>query len=116
MGGGVIARRVKKNRVFPFKAVLVDEAGNVVTAITPPKIEMFLNPTPMSSVDVTDQALVNGRRTEGTNFFLAGNKWVYNLASRGIKLPGNYSGFMVSGNPDEYVIDPTCEGVFVIEP
>jgi uncharacterized protein YegL len=115
MGGGVIARRVKKNRVFPFKATLVDTDGNIVDLMTPPKLVVILDGPLTDSFDITDESFTNGKRTDGDYFLLAGNKWMHNLASRGFSLTGTYTGTMVSGDPTEYVIDnPTCKAFFVI--
>jgi hypothetical protein len=118
LGGGAIARRVKKNRVFPFKATLLDGAGNVVTDLnTPPVLVVYEDSAPSVSVDITDDSFNNGKRTDGIEFVLAGTKWTHNLASRGFgESDGTYTGTMESGDPSEYVIDPACEGLFVIEP
>jgi hypothetical protein len=118
LGGGTIARRVKKNRVFPFKATLVDGDGSVVTDLnTPPVLVVYEDSAPSVSVDITDDSFNNGKRTDGIEFFLAGDKWIHNLASRGFgESSGTYTGTIESGDPSEYIIDPTCEGLFVIEP
>ena len=38
MGGGPIGRKVKKNKVLPFKATLLDGAGNPVTDLIAPPV------------------------------------------------------------------------------
>jgi nitrous oxidase accessory protein NosD len=118
LGGGAIARRVKKNRVFPFKATLVDADGNIMTDLnSPPILVVYEDSTPSVSVDITDDSFNNGKRTDGIEFFLAGSKWNHNLASRGFgESDGTYTGSIQSGDNTEYIINPTCEGLFVIEP
>jgi hypothetical protein len=80
---------------------------------------VFHQDTPLTSYDITDDSFNNGKRTDGIEFFLAGNKWNHNLASRGFggpdSPPGTYFGTMASGDPTEYAIIPTCQGVFVIQ-
>jgi hypothetical protein len=121
MGGGAIARRVAKNRVFPFKATLLDEDGNVVTnLVASPLLEVSINPQPSVSIDITEESFPNGKRTSGPEFFRAGGKWHYNLASMGFddgpdENPDTYTATMISGDPSEYVIGPTCKALFVIE-
>ena len=116
MGGGPIGRRVKQNRVLPFKATLVDGDENPVTDLmSPPVIQVIYTDLLMSSADVTDDALTSGKRNEGNQFILAGDKWTFNLSTKLYSAQGSYTVTMESGNTDEYVIDPACEGIFVIE-
>jgi len=117
MGGGEIGRVVKRNRVLPFKATLVDGSGNPVTnLVSPPVIQVdFYANNVGPAVDVTDDALTSGKRTDGNQFELAGDKWAFNLWTKNYTAVGRYEATMVSGDPSEYVIDPTCRGVFVIE-
>ena len=117
VGGGLIARKVKRNRVLPFKATLVDGDGNIVTdLVSPPVIQVVYQAVPMGAVvDVTADALVNGKGTDGNQFELAGDRWQFNLRTKNYSAAGTYTGTMVSGDVTEYVVDPTCEGVFVIE-
>jgi hypothetical protein len=116
LGGGLIARKVKRNRVLPYKATLVDEDGNIVTDLmSPPVIQVLYEAVPMGgAVDVTDDALVNGKGTDGNQFELAGDTWQFNLKTKNYSSTGTYTGSMLSGDPAEYVVDPSCEGVFVI--
>jgi len=124
LGGGLIARKVKKNKVLPFKAQLVDGDGNVVTnLVAPPEIHLAYTDEMMVSWDVSEYALAPGKSSDGQQFTLAGDKWTFNLSTKvsgqppGSQVgdPGTYTGTMVSGDPSEYVIDPTCTGVFIIE-
>ena len=121
LGGGPIARRVKKNRVFPFRGTLFDSDGDIVTDLpSPPVLEVFHEDTPLTSTDITDDSFNNGKRTLGIEFFLAGNTWNHNLASRGFgddaHPAGSYRGIMAPGGvTPEYDIFPTCEGFFEIQ-
>ena len=117
MGGGPIGRKVKKNKVLPSKAIPVDEDGNIVLdLISPPVIQVIFDDAmaPMA-VDVTDDALSNGKGTDGNEFELSGDKWQYNLRTKNYTADGTYTSTMQSGDTGEYVIDPICEGIFVIE-
>jgi len=117
MGGGEIGRSVKRNRVLPFKATLLDGDGNPVTALnSPPVIQVTYVPTVGPSADVTPDALTSGKRSDGNQFELTGDSWAFNLWTKNYTAVGRYEATMVSGDPSEYVIDPTCRGVFVIEP
>jgi len=117
MGGGEIGRSVKRNRVLPFKATLLDGDGNPVTALnSPPVIQVTYVPTVGPAADVTADALTSGKRSDGNQFELTGDSWAFNLWTKNYTAVGRYEATMVSGDPGEYVIDPTCRGVFVIEP
>jgi len=117
MGGGVIARKVAKNRVLPFKASLVDADGNLVTHLgTAPRIEV----RPDEEVggpeaDVVEYALLTGNGSAGDAFELSGSSWHFNMKIQEISAPGRYLATMASGDTTEYLIDPVCEGVFLIE-
>jgi len=116
-GGGEIGRTVKRNRVLPFKATLVDGDDNPVTdLIAPPVIDVSFDPTIGPTEDVTDEALTPGKRDDGNQFILAGDKWTFNLWTKNYTADGTYTVTMQSGDTDEYVIDPICKGVFVIDP
>jgi hypothetical protein len=121
LGGGIIARKVKKNKVLPFKGELSDVAGLPATEMaSPPEIYVaFVTGLPDVAIDVTPDALSNGKRTDGPEFVvIAGDTWSYNLSTKGFTQTqgdGSYYTTMISGDPDEYVIDPACLGVFVIE-
>ena len=113
------AVKVKKNRVLPFKAELLDGAGNPLTdadIIAPPVIQvMYDSGEEGDAVDVTDNALSAGHGTEGNEFEFTGSNWQFNLKTKDYSAPGTYTVTMVSGNEGEYVIEPTCTATFVIE-
>jgi hypothetical protein len=123
LGGGIIARKVKKNKTLPFKAEVFGLDGLPVTdliAASPPEIYVvFVVGLPKVAIDVTPDALSNGKRTDGRQFIvISGDTWSYNLATKGlteVQGDGSYYATMISGNPDEYVISPACLGVFVVE-
>jgi hypothetical protein len=116
MGGGEIGRTVKRNRVLPFKATLIDGDGNPVTDLmSPPVIDVHYDPIPGPAGDVSDEALSPGKRDDGNQFLLAGDKWTFNLWTKPFTAVGRYTVTMQSGDPGEYVIDPICRGLMVIE-
>jgi hypothetical protein len=122
LGGGIIARKVKKNKTLPFKAEVFDLDGLPVTdllAASPPEIYViFVVGLPDVAIDVTPDALSNGKRTDGRQFIvISGDTWSYNLPVKGFTETGigQYYASIISGDPDEYVISPGCVGVFVID-
>jgi len=109
---------VKKNRVLPLKAALVDENGAPVTnadVSAPPVIQVFFDSGTALAVDVTDQALSAGQGTDGNQFEFSDGKWRFNLQTKKYTAAGTYTITMVSGDDSEYTIDPTCIAEFVIE-
>ncbi len=117
MGGGVIARKVTKNSVLPFKATLVDTDGNRVTHVAAaPRLQVLHDGATVGpAADVVKNALWSGQGTEGNAFELTGTTWQFNLKAKNLSAPGRYTATMESGDTNEYVIDPHCEGVFLIE-
>ncbi len=117
LGGGEIGRKVKKNKVLPFKASLLDTSGNPVTEVAalPDFLIFFVTGPPIVAIDVTDDALSNGKRTEGVQFkVISGDSWSYNMSTKGLA-PGQYYAFIDSGDMGEYVIGSLCVGLFVIK-
>lgn len=109
---------VKKNRALPLKAQLLDETGTPLTdadIIAAPVIQVMFQPQSGTAIDVTDDALPVGLGTDGNEFVYTGSNWQYNLKTHNYTASGTYTIIMVSGDESEYVIDPTCEAVFVIE-
>jgi hypothetical protein len=117
MGGGVIARKVATNRVLPFKATLVDADGNRVTdVVAAPRLQVLHKEgTTGPESNIAEDALWSGQGTEGNAFELSGTTWQFNLKAKNSSAPGRYTATMESGDPNEYAIDPHCEGVFLIE-
>lgn len=110
---------MRKNRAIPFRALLVDNQGIEITGgdlISPPVINVsFLAVSGGESEDVTDEALPAGHGTEGNAFIYTGERWQYNLSTRNYDSPGTYVVTMRSGDENEYLVEPTCTGTFVIE-
>ena len=113
------AVKVKKNRVLPLKAELLDGDGNPVTdadITAAPVIQvMFSSSGTAEAVDVTDEALSAGQGTDGNQFEFSDGKWQFNLKTKNYSGAGTYTITMVSGDECEYVIDPTCTASFMIE-
>jgi hypothetical protein len=53
--------------------------------------------------------------TVGNQFEWDGEKWHYNLGTKNLTAAGTYTVTMVSGDDCEYIVEPTCEAVFVIQ-
>jgi len=109
---------VKKNRVLPFKAELIDLDGNPVTdadILSPPVIQVWFDSGQAEDpVDVSEQALSAGQGTDGNQFEFSDGKWRFNLKTKNYTAQGTYTIRMVSGNESEYVIESTCQAMFVI--
>lgn len=108
----------RPNRVLPFRMELFDEDDLFVTdfdVASAPVVQVtFLGPNPTSDEvpDVLDSA---GKGDDGNQFTFDGSKWGFNLRTKDFSAQGTYEITAVSGNPAEYVIDPTCTAIFVIE-
>lgn len=113
------AVKVKKNRVLPLKAELLDGDSNPVTdtdITAPPVIQVMFDPGTGGAVtDVSDDALSAGQGTDGNQFEFSDGKWQFNLKTKNYTSPGTYTVTMVSGDKCEYVIDPMCTASFAIE-
>ena len=68
-------------------------------------------------VDVTEDALPAGQSSEGNNFSydFGSEQWRYNLKTNNYSAPGTYTLQLVSGDNDEYTVQPVCETAFVVE-
>ena len=112
--------KVKKNRVLPLKAEIVDSDGNPVTDAdlgeNPPYIEVTrLQGQAGDPTDVTGEALSAGHGTDGNEFIFDGVKWFYNLGTKMFTSTGDYMIIMKSPDEGLYIIDPSCEAYFNIE-
>jgi len=107
----------KKNRVLPLKMVLFDENGMEVTDVdvtAPPLVEIDFTggyPTEPPGEDF----LPAGQGDEGNQFVFTGSRWQFNLQTKNFSGSGTYTIRAVSGDPSEYLIDPTCIATFLIE-
>jgi hypothetical protein len=111
---------VKKNRVLPLKAQLLDSNNNPITDVdisVSPVIQIIFTPEVGPAEDVTGDALASGQGTEGNQFvFNPGDgKWHFNLKTKNYTAPGTYMVFLESGDESEYVVDPFCVAEFVIQ-
>jgi hypothetical protein len=113
------AVKVKKNRVLPLKAELLDDAGNILTdaeITAPPVIQVMFDPVAGGDVeDVTEDALSAGQGDDGNQFVFTGSNWQFNLKTKNYSAPGTYTITMESGDDCEYFIESTCTATFVIE-
>ncbi len=110
--------KVKKNRVIPFKADLFELDGTPVTdldIVAQPVVQVLFDSGVGPATDVTDDALSAGQGTNGNEFEFNNSKWAFNLQTKNYSAAGTYTVSMVSGDGDEYIIHPACEGTFVIE-
>lgn len=115
------AVKVKKNKVLPFRAKLLNEDGNPVTdAIIGenlPWINVIREAGTISAQDVTDESLSAGHGTDG-NEFLFDNvavNWFYNLKTWNYSSIGKYTVTIESPDENIYIINPPCKASFVIE-
>jgi hypothetical protein len=108
---------VKKNRVLPLKAQLIDEEGQPVDDLgipAAPVLTVSFDDHVGPAEDVSDDALSAGAGTDGNQFEFIDTQWRYNLKAKNYSASGTYTVTMESGNSDEYVIDPQCSAEFVI--
>lgn len=57
----------------------------------------------------------SARGDKGNQFKFSYGKWRHNLQTKKFSAPGTYIVTMVSGDDAEYLVDPTCQGTFVIK-
>ena len=111
--------KVKKNRVIPLRAVLVDSEGVPVTDATVgtglPWVKIVRNAGTSDATDVTSDALTAGQGTEGNEFLFSDGKWQYNLSTKNYSSAGTYTVTMESPSASFYLVNPTCTATFVIE-
>ena len=111
---------VKKNRVLPLKAELIDGDGFVLTEndlASPPVVQVIYESgipgeTPQ---DVSDEALSAGHGTDGNLFEFTGSQLQFNLKINNYEASGTYIITVESGDDGEYRVNPTCSAQFVIE-
>lgn len=112
--------KVISPKVLPFKAQLFHADGSPVIdadLVAPPVITVrYIPEQPGVPEDVTDLAIPAGLGTEDHQFaFTTEGKWQYNLSTRNYSQQGTYNVGIRSGDSNEYVINPSCLGTFVIE-
>lgn len=105
---------VKKNRVLPFKAELLNGDGLPVTDLTPLPVIQVMFDSGVGPEDLSDDALSAGKGIDGNQFEFDGSKWRFNLSTKNYSTSGTYTVTIVSGDGSAYNISPTCEATFVI--
>lgn len=109
---------VKKNRVIPLKAQLLDGNGFALTdadVVAPPVVEVGFTPAIGGvPVDVTEDIITAGQGTEGNQFGFSDGIWQFRLTTRNYTASGTYTARMVSGDSSEYIVTPTCEVQIII--
>lgn len=117
LGGSPVI--VRGPRTLSLRAKLLDSEALEVsstTVTTPPALQVLLVPAGGGSpVDVTNLAAPQGLPASGTSFaYTLDAKWQYNLATDAFKTPGEYRVFLRSGDASEYLVNPACEGAFLV--
>lgn len=109
---------VSGNRALPLSAELLDSDGIPVTGAdveADPVVQVaFDSSIAAASEDVSAEALWGAQGDDGNMFLFRGDKWRFRLKVRRFTAPGTYTITMASGNEAEYLVDPTCNGQFVI--
>ncbi len=103
--------RLRGNRSVPLKATLLNEFGEEVAfedVIAPPRVKILFTENPGGpTIDVSSLASPSGQGSPAGEFSFA-EHWHYNLSSRNLGASGIYTVSMVSGDPTEYEVVPTC--------
>ena len=102
--------KVKKNRVLPLKAEIMDSSGNPVTDAVigqyPPIVQATKKAGDNYAIPVnSDDFLPTGHGTEGNEFIFDGVKWFYNLGTKGFTSTGEYEIIMRSPDEGLYIIE-----------
>jgi hypothetical protein len=110
----------KKNRVFPLKMELFDDAGfelmdHDLTA--PPVFQVLLDPSSGEpEMDVSGDAFPAGKGSDGNQFVYTDEGiWQFNLKSSNYSASGDYMVTVVSGDESNYTISPACVTVFHVK-
>jgi len=112
--------KVKKNRALPLKMELFDDTGFELTDMdlvaAPVVTVLFGSANPGDGTDVSDDAVAAGHGTDGNEFkFTLDDIWQYNLKTKNYTASGEYYISVVSGDEEEYVIDPACVASFIVK-
>jgi hypothetical protein len=105
---------IKNKRLSWLRATLRDEGGTRLR-----RNDLVAAPVLEVTFDAATEAAAAahaghwpGIGSDGTAFVAVGNQWHLLLTLKDLADPGSYTVRMVSGDPSEYRLDPTCEGVF----
>jgi hypothetical protein len=74
---------------------------------------MFSNGGGGDPIDVTDEVATVGKASEGNQFVYSDGIWQFKLSTKNYSAKGEYSITAVSGDEEEYLIDPSCLTSFV---
>lgn len=110
---------VKKNRVLPLKAEVLNADGSLMTdrdIDAQPIVQIWFESGDGGvAIDETVDALSVGQGDEGNQFvFTDEGRWQFNLSTKPYTSPGTYTVLMASGDDSEYLLKPTCMTEFVI--
>ena len=105
--------KAKKNRTLPVKAKLFDVDGYPITdtdIAVSPAIKVLYMSDSVGAEDVTDDAIAAGWGTDDKQFEYnyEDELWQFNLKTKKFTEPGAYKIIMISGDSEEYGIDPRC--------
>ena len=115
-----VALTVKKNKCIPLKTELIDENGISITDADLEYPPVLASASFAGGAIPSEVATVGGlppsQATDGNQFEFIGGRWCFNLKVKDhYSGPGTYTFEMVSGNQEEYVIEPTCTVTIVVE-
>lgn len=117
LGGSPVV--VRGPRTLALRAKLLDSEALEVSSATvtsAPALQVRLLPAGGGdAVDVTNLATPRGLPASGTRFaYTLDGKWQYNLATEAFRQPGEYRVSLRSGDASEYLVNPACEGAFLV--
>ena len=110
---------VRGSRTLALRAKLLDSEALEVSSTTitaPPALQvLFLPAGGGAPVDVTTLAASRGLPPSGTSFaYTPDAKWQFNLATDAFTAAGEYRVFLRTGDASEYLVNPACEGAFLV--
>ncbi len=105
-----------------ISAELLDTDSVPVTddgIVAAPVAQVLFNAVPSNvlPIDVTGHRMGQSRNGLGNRFFYSDkkNKWIHGILTNKFTAPGTYTITMVSGDDSEYVIEPTCKVLYIVE-
>ena len=104
---------IKRKRLSWLRATLRDQDGKRLRRgdlDAAPLLEVSFEPPAEAAAA---RLAWPGIGADGTAFVPIGNQWHLLLTLDDFADPGSYTVRIVSGDPSEYQLDPTCKGVFV---
>lgn len=99
----------KANRVLPLKMTLLDGSGTPQTSsdlTASPVLQVIYTGPGVNTVDLADLD-TSGKGDDGNMFVYADGVWGFNMKTKGLA-SGAYEITVVSGDPGEYLVAPTC--------